>query len=82
MNTDVAAALDNAAEHRHVGNTLLALSLVFVAAFAMFAPARDWAPALVAATGAIGFAMLARREWNHEAQWAYCAYLWQQEDAR
>lgn len=80
MSPDVVDALAQAAEHRTVARTLAALSLVFLTFAGLFIPGRQWAPLLCAATGVVGFALMARREWAYCDQWAGCARLWAEED--
>lgn len=80
MNEDIKGALDQSAEHRRVGNTLFALTCVFVAFFMAFGTGHQWLPCAVAFTGACGFAICTRREWEFEDQWATCAELWAQEE--
>ena len=49
-----------------IGWTMLALSMIFISAFAWLAAGEEYGWATVCAAGAIGFAMLARSEWKYE----------------
>jgi hypothetical protein len=81
VNDDIEQAREQAREHKHIGNSLMWLGLVFMAGAAFFGEAREWMPFVLAVSGMAVMGWMARREWDFQHQWDACADMWAEEQA-